>query len=225
VTVTYSDTTSGIDNSTFGVGNITVSGGPTVTGFSVSGNSVTYTIRTSSTNWGAGSQGIHTIGLVGGSAKDLNGNPIVANSAFGSFLVDTIAPTATLTSASTVTDANARTTTVTITYADATSGVDTSSFGVGNITVNNGATVTGFSANGSAVTYTITAPSGTWGAGVKGTYIIGLVGGSVQDLTGNPVSTAAAFGTFLVDIASPTTTTVRKRRWFVRLGRRTTRQV
>ena len=139
---------------------------------------------------------------------DLAGNPIAADAAFGSFLVDTVAPTATLTSAPavTATDASATTTTVTITYSMPPPGSTPSTFGTGNITVSNGATVTGFSASGNVVTYTITAPSATWGSSTQGSYTIGLVAGSVRDLAGNPIAADAAFGSFLVDTVAPTAT-------------------
>ncbi len=206
VTITYSDATSGVDPSTFGLGNITVSGGATVTGFSASGDAVTYTITAPSDNWGDSTQGNYTIGLVAGSVMDLAGNPIAADDSFGSFEVDTVAPSASLSSAPTVnaTDASGATTTVTITYSDAASGVDTSTFGTGNITVSDGATVTGFSASGDAVTYTITAPADNWGDSTQGSYTISLVAGSVADLVGNPVAADPSFGSFEVDTVAPT---------------------
>ena len=209
VTITYADATAGVDPSTFGIGNITVSDGATVTGFSASGNVVTYTITAPSATWGGSTQGSYTIGLVAGSVTDLAGNPIAADAAFGSFLVDTVAPTATLTSAPAVTaiDGSATTTTVTITYA-APPGVDPSTFGTGNITVSNGATVTGFSASGNVVTYTITAPEpDTWATSPQGAYTIGLVGGSVRDAVGNPIAADDSLGSFTVDMTQRTATT------------------
>ncbi|QEH31993.1 hypothetical protein OJF2_04620 [Aquisphaera giovannonii] len=212
VTVTYSDSISGVDTSTFGIGNITVDNGATVTGFSAVGNVVTYTITAPSLNWAASTQGTYTVSLVEGSVKDLAGNPIAGVSSFGSFLVDTVLPTATLTSAPPINagGAAASTTTVTVTYSDSISGVDPSTFGIGNIVVGNGATVTGYSAVGNVVTYTITAPSATWGVSTQGTYPIGLVAGSVKDLAGNPIAGDEAFGSFTVDVSvrTGTSTTV-----------------
>ena len=60
--------------------------------------------------------------------------------------------------------ASATTTTVTVVYTAGPAGIDPSTFGTGNITVGNGATVTGFSASGDTVTYTITAPAAPPGA-------------------------------------------------------------
>ena len=89
---------------------------------------------------------------------------------------------------------------MTITYADATSGVDTINFGTGNITVGNGATVTGFSASGDVVTYTITAPAAPPGRRApRASYSISLVAGSVEDLVGNPIGGDSTFGSFIVD--------------------------
>ena len=148
VVVTYADTGGpGINTDTFGNGNITVSNGSTVTGHSAVGNVVTYTITAPSSNWGASTQGTYTIALVAGSVQDTNGSGVAGNPSFGSFTVDTVPPAASLTSAPNITFAQAtgNTTTVTITYSDATSGINTETFGVGNITVSNGATVTGVS--------------------------------------------------------------------------------
>src|SRR5206468_741631 len=127
--------------------------------------------------WGGSPQGTYTIGLVAGAVKDLLGNGIAGNASFGSFIVDTVAPTATLTSAPNVTAAGGggNTTTVTVTYTDATSGVDASTFGTDDLTVSNGATVTGISAAGNVVTYTVTAPAASWGASAQGAYTISLV--------------------------------------------------
>ena len=88
-----------LDTSTFGTANITVSNGATVTGFSASGNAVTYTITAPQADWGSSPQGDYTVSLVDGSVKNVEGTGVSGNSSFGSFLVDTVAPTATLTSA------------------------------------------------------------------------------------------------------------------------------
>lgn len=208
VTITYSDVTTGVDPSTFATSNISVTNGATtatVTGFSFVGNAVTYTINAPTSTWGASTQGTYAIALNAG-VRDLAGNTITGNAAFSSFVVDTIQPTATVTTpAPTINVAAAGTTstTVTMTYADTVSGIDTSSFGTSNITVTNGATVTGFSFVGNAVTYTITAPSSTWGASTQGTYTIALNAG-VRDIAGNTISANATFSSFIVDTVRPT---------------------
>lgn len=99
------------------------------------------------------------------------------------------------------TRAAAVTSTVTVSYADSLSGIDVSTFGTGNIAVNNGATVTGFSAAGNTVTYTVTAPSASWGDSTQGTYIVSLGTLPVRDQAGNPVSVLS--GSFVVDTIAP----------------------
>lgn len=86
-----------------------------------------------------------------------------------------------------------------VTYADVGRGVDASTFGTDDIAVSNGATVTGFSASGNVVTYTVTAPAATWAASPQGTYTIGLTAGGVRDFVGNAVAGNAALGPFTVD--------------------------
>jgi hypothetical protein len=123
------------------------------------------------------------------------------------------APTATLAtplSNISASDASGTTTTVQVTYADSASAVsvNTSSFGTGNISFSNGATtatVTGFSVSGNTVTYTVTAPSGTWGASAQGTYTVSVVQGTVTDDNGNPIA-ASTLGTLVVDTVAPTAT-------------------
>lgn len=100
------------------------------------------------------------------------------------------------------TQAAAATTTVTVTYGDILSGIDVSTFGTGNIAVSNGATVTGFSANVNEVTYTITAPSASWGASTQGTYTVSLGTLPVRDQAGNLVTSLS--GSFVVDTVAPT---------------------
>jgi hypothetical protein len=86
--------------------------------------------------------------------------------------------------------------------------INTGTFGTGNITVNDGATVTGFSAAGNVVTYTITAPAATWGASFQGTYTISIPSNQVKDNAGNAVAANANFSSFLVDTIPPTISSV-----------------
>jgi hypothetical protein len=82
-------------------------------------------------------------------------------------------PAAAFSSATSIdaTGASATTTTVGVDYSVVTNEapVDTSTFGTGNITVSNGATVTDYSVSGDTVTYTITAPADNWGDSTQGT--------------------------------------------------------
>ena len=66
--------------------------------------------------------------------------------------------------------------------------------------------MTGVSHVGDVVTYTITAPSSTWGTSFQGTYTISVVADSVQDTDGNGIAAVESLGTFLVDTVVPTAT-------------------
>ncbi len=206
LTVTYADSGTGINTSTFGTANISVNHGATVTGFTANGNAITYTITAPAATWGAGFQGAYTVSL-NASVKDNVGNAVATNGNLASFVVDTVVPTASLTTAPPnlkSSSAAATTTTLTVTYADGGSGIDTTTFSTANISVNHGATVTGFTPNGNAVTYTITAPAATWGASFQGTYTVSLIAASVKDKAGNPVAANANLATFVVDTVVPT---------------------
>ena len=72
------------------------------------------------------------------------------------------------------------------------------SFGTGNITVNNGATVTGFSVSGDVVTYTVQAPDSNWANSPQGTYTISLTAGSVTNNDGTGIVGVPDFGAFTV---------------------------
>ena len=208
LTITYADTGSGLNPATFGTSNVTVDNGATVTGFSAVGNAVTYTLTANRATWAASAQGAYTVSLVVDQVQDVAGNPVAANAALSTFLVDTVAPTASVTTAPptiNVASGGAATTTLTVTYADTVSGIDTQTFGTSNLTVDNGATVSGFSATGNAVTYTITACGGAnWSASTQGMYTVSLLANQVKDLAGNVVAAKASLSTFVVDTVAPT---------------------
>ncbi|MGD0900468.1 MAG: Ig-like domain repeat protein [Thermoguttaceae bacterium] len=121
--------------------------------------------------------------------SDLAGD--TGTSAPRTFLADTVAPTASLTTAPpTINAASAggSSTSLTVTYADSGSGINTASLSASNVAVSNGAAVSGFSRNGNAVTYTITAPSGSLPAGTI--LDAGVPSGSVTFYAnGNPLRT------------------------------------
>ncbi|MGL4464883.1 MAG: hypothetical protein ACRC1K_22255, partial [Planctomycetia bacterium] len=117
--------------------------------------------------------------------------------------VDAVPPTAGGVQAPTVTTATPNTATVSVTYSDDDAGVDPASFGVDDLTVSNGATVTAFTVSGNVVTYTVTAPAATWLASPQGAYTISLVAGSVVDLAGNGIAGAASLGSFTVAVPTP----------------------
>ncbi len=145
------DSSSGINTASLSTSNLAVSHGATVSGFSADGNVVTYTITAPSGTWGAGTQGTYTVSLAANQVKDSAGNAVAANPSLATFTVDTVAPTASLTSAPpayiNATGGNGNTTTLTVTYADSGSGIKAASFSTSNLAVSNGATVTGYSAS------------------------------------------------------------------------------
>ena len=141
----------------------------------------------------------------GSGIADAAGN-LQSSDAATAWLTDPVAPTGAVSGAPptiTAAAASASTTSVTVTYADSGAGIDASSFGVADLAVSQGATVTGFSANGNVLQYTIAAPAGVWGASSQGTYAIGLVADQVHDLAGNSVAANALLASFLVDTVGP----------------------
>lgn len=212
VVITYSDIGQGVNTSTFGTGNITVTGPMTLTVGSAmaSGNVVTYTILAPGGDWANAPAGTYTIGIVGDNVKDNAGNGITANANFDFFIVDLTRPTATLTTPPpNINAANAGPgqNSFTITYADTGSGVNPATFATSNVTVTNGSTtltVTGVSAMGNAVTYTVAPPGNNWNNVPSGTYTVALVANSVQDNAGNGVLGNANIASFTVDVSNPT---------------------
>ncbi|MGL4463738.1 MAG: beta strand repeat-containing protein, partial [Planctomycetia bacterium] len=144
--------------------------------------------------------------MVGGRPMSISyrggdGNDVVLTD--GAVVMDTTAPTAIDFFGQDVSAATPNTTIVEVTYADADSGVDAGTFGVDDVTVSNGAMVTGFSVSGNTVTYTITAPAATWLDSPQGSYSVSIVAGGVLDVAGNPIAAAAGFGSFEVDVPLP----------------------
>ena len=144
------------------------------------------------------------VSLAAGVAHDAAGNACVASTSTDNTVTyDGTAPTANVTTAPpTITTAGDGSTTLTVTYADSGSGINTATFATTNLAVTNGATVSAYSASGDAVTYTITAPSGTWGGSPQGTYTVSLVANQVQDLAGNAAAANASLATFVVNAIS-----------------------
>ena len=92
-TVTYDGTGAGIDPASIATGNVTVTG-PGNTSLTVTGaswdsatNTATYAFTPPGGGWDAGDIGTYTIGIVGGSVKDLAGNAIAAASGAKTFQV------------------------------------------------------------------------------------------------------------------------------------------
>jgi len=193
VTVTYTDNLAGMNPSTFGTGNITVSNGATVTGFSASGNTVTYTVASPSATWSASTQGSYSISLGGSPARDLAGNAVASLS--GSFTVDTIAPGATLTLAPVPGLAsNSPSFTATVVFSQAVGASLTLPPTVSNAAIG---AITPSSPNPSNTTFTFTlTPLNT------GTVSVQLPAGAAFDAAGNP-STASNLVSFTSDLVAP----------------------
>jgi hypothetical protein len=128
-------------------------------------------------------------------------------------------PTATLTSAPNVLQANAgqNSYSFTVDYADTDNGVDVATIDVMDIVVTGPGGPVAIvmvdepsGANGSpkTVTYAITPPGGTWNDADTGTYNIAMQAGQVADTLGSPVA-AGALGAFTVtmDTTAPNITT------------------
>lgn len=218
VIVTYADpvgtgleVTSGVNPSTFGINDITVSNGATVTGFLPIGNTVFYTVQAPGGTWGASPQGTYTVNVVAGNVRDfaLNGVPNSSTS----FIVDTNGPTAVLTTPPatiTATEGGNTTNNFTVTFTDTVSGINAATIGAGDFVATNGATtatVTVLSVistpTSASVIYQVNAPGGTWDASPQGTYTIALVAGSVLDNFGNPVAGNPNFASFTVSTVRP----------------------
>ncbi len=124
LTVTYADAYSQIDAASLSASNLAASNGTTVapvSGVSIDGNTVTYTIAAPSGTWGASTQGTYTVSLVANQVTDAAGNAVAANPSLAAFMVDTVLPTASLTTpppAYINSTSGGSTTTLTVTYAD-----------------------------------------------------------------------------------------------------------
>lgn len=122
------------------------------------------------------------------------------------YVLDTTAPTVgTLVRPNLPLPASGTSFTFAVTYADG-AGLDSSTFGTGNVTVkdsgNNDLIVSGFLVSGNTVTYTVTAPGGSWDSGDMGSYTIGIAGNSVKDLAGNAVAANASAHSFNITAAN-----------------------
>lgn len=129
----------------------------------------------------------------------LNGG-LTATGTTWNFTIDTVAPTAsyggqTPAGGGSVLD-------FTVNYGDATSGVNASSIGAGDVTVtgpNNFSQVATFKSYSNGVaTYEISAPGGIWNAAANGTYTVSQNATQVKDNAGN-YRPAGSIGTFIAN--------------------------
>lgn len=119
---------------------------------------------------------------------------------------DTTAPTATLSASDVL--VNSPTHQFTVTYRDAM-GINLTTIGDSNVVVTGpdsvarSAVLTLIASTGDGTsrtaTYAISAPGGTWGSALNGTYTVSLQPGQVRDLAGN-AAPAGALGTFQVNV-------------------------
>ncbi|HEX8520660.1 MAG TPA: Ig-like domain-containing protein [Tepidisphaeraceae bacterium] len=132
-------------------------------------------------------------------AQDLAGNAMAAAQAWSFATADATAPLPS--GGSETPNAGASSFDFTVTYTDAGSGVDASTFDNNDITVTG---PSGFSANATfisadvagngatrVVTYRISAPGGTWNVADSGAYTISLNAGQVKDVAGNGIAAGA----------------------------------
>lgn len=120
------------------------------------------------------------------------------------YLLDTDAPTVGTPVRADLLDPAGASFTFTVTYADGGAGIDPSTIGIGNVSVAGPGgvlAVTGATANGSTVTYTVAAPGGSWDPLDAGSYTIGI-NAQVKDLAGNVVAAKPSAHIFTVDVNS-----------------------
>ena len=172
----------------------------------------TYRITPPGGSWSTGGNGTYTVALQANQIRDVAGNYTAASN-IGTFTVsinDVTAPTATVSSAPSVTSMGGTTYSLALTYSD-NSAINISTLGAGDVRVtgpNSFNALATFSsvninANGTPriATYTLTPPGGSWDAADAGTYTISVESNQVRDLAGNAVA-AGSKGTFSVSASS-----------------------
>ncbi len=139
------------------------------------------------------------ISIAAGTASDLAGNLAAASGPSTTFVVDTTAPTITVTGPSAAYANAATTETYTVTYYDAN--FNTSTLSKSNITLLNpsGSATGTVSVSGSGTSYQVTI-SGITGTGTLG---ISIAAGTASDLAGNLAPASVPSTTFIVDTTAP----------------------
>jgi hypothetical protein len=131
-----------------------------------------------------------------------NNSQGTATSSTFTFVLDTVAPTATLPVQSPV--AGASTFDFNINYADSPAGVDASTVGAGDVTVtgpnsfSQAASFLSYNSTTGVATYRISAPGGLWNADDNGTYTVSQNASQVKDAYGN-TRAAGTIGTFVAN--------------------------
>ncbi|MGZ5049625.1 MAG: DUF4347 domain-containing protein [Methylobacter sp.] len=172
------------------------------------GNAKSATVTTANQN-----TTISTTGLVDGTYKvySVDAANNVSAASTNSITLDSTAPTAATPVRADFSGPTGTSFTFTIDYSDTGAGMNTGTYGTGNVTVkdpsNNSLTVTGASASGNTVTYTVTPPGGSWDSADAGTYTIAINANSVKDLAGNAVAANATAKTFTASFNTPPSVT------------------
>jgi uncharacterized delta-60 repeat protein len=220
ITVTFADNVA-IDISSIAAGDITVvgpSGALAVTAVNVGATqngtpiSATFAVAAPGGTWGPEDNGDYTVTLLAGTVRDTSGNTAPQTSNVfhvNATLPDTTPPSAQIT-APDISSGGGATQTITVIYTDNVA-VNAASIDASDISVTGPAgalpVIAVHAASGSGsplvVTYTVSAPGGTWDAADNGSYTIALNAGQVTDLAGNPVGGTS--GSFVVDITGPVT--------------------
>jgi hypothetical protein len=176
-----------------------------------------YVVSAPAGGWSEADTGLYTVSAQANQVADLKGNYLPPG-VIGTFWVrsDTEAPTASAAVAS-VTQAGAKTHTITVTYAD-NRAVDFASLGTGDILVTgpNGfeqfATLNSVdpAADGSPLvaTYTFATPDGSWDSADNGAYTVTLRPDEVHDTSGN-TNPGGMLAKFVVAIGGTPLTTTR----------------
>ncbi|WP_111977750.1 hypothetical protein [Algibacillus agarilyticus] len=216
IQITYTDADSSIDSTSFDNADISIvgpSGALSIIGSDVNNNTVTYTFSPPGGAWAQADNGEYTINVVQGAIRDQAGNTNNAKT-LSSFNVniDTTKPIAALnTSFTDITTPGTSPNTIQVTYTDADSSIDTTSFDTADISIvgqNVGSlTILGYTVEGDTVTYTFAPPGGAWAQSDNDEFFINVVQGEVFDISGNTLN-AQMLSAFRVNIdqTKPTAT-------------------
>ncbi|MEM8510800.1 hypothetical protein RCH14_000091 [Massilia sp. MP_M2] len=160
------------------------------------------TASTGSTAWSLAGSVLDATGALQVRVLDLAGNagPVYSRN----YIVDGVRPTGQVAADTDLLAPAGASFQVVVTWTDSGGGgLDSASFGTGNISVTTPANallaVQSYSVNGSVVTYTVAAPDGAWDVQDAGRYAVGLAADSVRDLAGNGVAGVAGAG--VIDVA------------------------
>ena len=187
-TATLGDNVTGVNSSSFNLGDIVVTNG-TASGLSVTSNTATFTVTPS----GQGTVSVYVGALTfSDNLGNLNTNP----SNTYSYTYDSISPTVTLSSSTVSNGGYTKTTTQTInvTFTETGSGINDATFTLSDINVTNGA-ASALTGTGNSWSFTVT-PS------TQGTVSIFIPAGGISDKTSN-TNTISNTYTYLYDTVQP----------------------